>query len=484
MQASNRHAFVGYPAAVLYRQPGKKGPVQQLLWGDWLRILKKRRDGWWFVHCRGCDGWIKEELVQPHRLLELVFVDVGQGDGCLIVTPNDEHLLVDCGAGGNMHRFLRWRYGGFRARRSFQAVVLTHPDEDHYGGLGRLLNEPSLHFDCVYHNGIIERHPRQSLGQRVTVDGKTYLSSVVRSEDDLKAFLADKRRWNRKRFAALLQEVMESDRVGGCRMLCQLDRYLPGYSAENDLSIEVLGPWLEPAGLRWLGRIGSSKNGHSIVLRLRYGGIRILLGGDLNADAENLLLSHYTGMDSMPKSVEGRRRLIEAARPIFEADVAKACHHGSTDFSELFLRATNPIATVVSSGDNERHSHPQADALGAIGRYGRGLRPLIFSTELARSAKNAIKHPHVLKWKLDKAYRDMQAAKTAAARKRAARRRDRLLEKIGRSIAVFGAINLRSDGRRVILAQKREQPRAKGQKWDIYKLEPDAQGDLQYVPRR
>jgi hypothetical protein len=164
--------------------------------------------------------------------------------------------------------------------------------------------------------------------------------------------------------------------------------------------------------------------------------------------------------------------------------VAKACHHGSTDFSELFLRATNPIATVVSSGDNERHSHPQADALGAIGRYGRGLRPLIFSTELARSAKNAIKHPHVLKWKLDKAYRDMQAAKTAAARKRAARRRDRLLEKIGRSIAVFGAINLRSDGRRVILAQKREQPRAKGQKWDIYKLEPDAQGDLQYVPRR
>ena len=187
MPSSGQHAFAGYPAAVLYQQPGKKGPVQQLLWGDWLRILKKRRDGWWFVHSRGCDGWIQSKLVQPDRLLEIVFVDVGQGDGCLVVTPDDEHLLIDCGAGGNMHRFLRWRYGGFRKRRRFQAAVITHPDEDHYGGFNRLLDEPNCRFDCVYHNGIIERRAKQSLGPRVSVDGKTYLSSVVRSRDDLRS---------------------------------------------------------------------------------------------------------------------------------------------------------------------------------------------------------------------------------------------------------------------------------------------------------
>src|SRR5215207_5961693 len=72
-------------------------------------------------------------------------------------------------------------------------------------------------------------------------------------------------------------------------------------------------------------------------------------------------------------------------RETFEADVAKACHHGSADFTDLFLRAVNPTAAIVSSGDNESYAHPRPDALGAFGKCGRGSRPLIFSTELARS---------------------------------------------------------------------------------------------------
>ena len=43
------------------------------------------------------------------------------------------------------------------------------------------------------------------------------------------------------------------------------------------------------------------------------------------------------------------------------------------------------MATVISSGDNESFSHPRADAIGCAGRYSRGVKPLIFSTELARS---------------------------------------------------------------------------------------------------
>jgi hypothetical protein len=58
--------------------------------------------------------------------------------------------------------------------------------------------------------------------------------------------------------------------------------------------------------------------------------------------------------------------------------------------------------TVLSSGDNEPYSHPRPDALGALGKHGRGLRPLIFSTELARSAKENIKHPYQLRAKIKK----------------------------------------------------------------------------------
>ena len=46
---------------------------------------------------------------------------------------------------------------------------------------------------------------------------------------------------------------------------------------------------------------------------------------------------------------------------------------------------------VCSSDDNDRifgreipdHGHPRANFLGAIGRYSRGEKPLLFSTEIA-----------------------------------------------------------------------------------------------------
>jgi hypothetical protein len=43
-----------------------------------------------------------------------VFVDIGQGDGCLMITPDDKLFVIDAGAGDNMLRFLRWRFNRFR----------------------------------------------------------------------------------------------------------------------------------------------------------------------------------------------------------------------------------------------------------------------------------------------------------------------------------------------------------------------------------
>jgi hypothetical protein len=66
-------------------------------------------------------------------------------------------------------------------------------------------------------------------------------------------------------------------------------------------------------------------------------------------------------------------------------DIAKSCHHGSSDFTVEFMSLVSPWASVISSGDNESFSHPRADAIGCAGKYARGARPLVFSTELARS---------------------------------------------------------------------------------------------------
>lgn len=57
--------------------------------------------------------------------------------------------------------------------------------------------------------------------------------------------------------------------------------------------------------------------------------------------------------------------------------MAKACHHGSGDFRDDFLAGINALVTIISSGDNESYAHPRPDTLGAMGKAGRGTRPLI-----------------------------------------------------------------------------------------------------------
>jgi hypothetical protein len=51
---------------------------------------------------------------------------------------------------------------------------------------------------------------------------------------------------------------------------------------------------------------------------------------------------------------------------------------------------------------------------------------------------------------------------------------------LDRSIATYGAINLRTDGTKVVLAYKLEE-RSKTEEWDIYTLEPQGNnGPLVY----
>jgi hypothetical protein len=178
--------------------------------------------------------------------------------------------------------------------------------------------------------------------------------------------------------------------------------------------IEVLGPVVDDLNtggpcFKKFGDTGKTINGHSLVLKITFGDKTILFGGDLNSASEDHLMQSYNGNNP------------------FEVDVAKSCHHGSADFREGFMALINPYATVISSGDNESHAHPRAEALGCAGRYTRGPRPLVFSTELARSTN------------LEK-------------------------QKI-----VYGMINLRTDGNKILMAQMKESSQ-KADMWDSYHL--------------
>ena len=104
--------------------------------------------------------------------------------------------------------------------------------------------------------------------------------------------------------------------------------------------------------------------------------------------------------------------------------------------------------------------------LGAFGKYGRGVRPLIFSTELARSTSEFTVIPDIVE-KFMKAKQAFEDAKTPEEKAKA----KMALEKRHQSnVAVYGMITVRSDGNKTIIAQKLERPGGKGEKWDIYEL--------------
>jgi beta-lactamase superfamily II metal-dependent hydrolase len=493
--ATRRYAT--YPTATLYElgnTPDQEPPQglkarKQLLWGDELKVVRASRDGRYLeVLVRNVRGWIAAEQTQESRLLEVVFVDIGQGDGALVVTPDNKRYLIDAGKGDNMLRFLRWRFG-FKYMTTFDAAVLSHSDSDHYGGFGELFEEANLHIDRLYTNGLMERAADKTnltLGTPVGSGGRQFITDLVTDLDAFRRFCDTGANLAGKRYPTMLAEALEKGKFDDLRMLDAGDGYLPGHEEGQPVTIKVLGPFPDQVegkkALRWFGDAGKTKNGHSVVLQLVYGKVRIFLGGDLNIESSRHLLAAHTGLDGAAADAAGEQALVDAARAVFESDVAKACHHGSADTLLSLVRAIHPVATVISSGDDEPYAHPRADALGAIAKASRGDRPLLLSTELARSSKEAVKHPQALRAQLKHLAAMIVEAATPEERDRAQARFEAAVARLDRSVAVYGAINLRTDGEKVVLAYKLE--RSKPEKgWDIYRLEPDEEGKLAYASK-
>ena len=157
-----------------------------------------------------------------------------------------------------------------------------------------------------------------------------------------------------------------------------------------------------------------------------------------------------------------------------KVDIAKACHHGSNHFDYRFVESINAAGTVISSGDDESYSHPRPDAIGTFGKCGYGEKPLVFSTELARSNKEITKNVLVtLSEKIGKVKnlrKESKAEKDNALKEKIDKKIKKLDKEINSFLTRYGMITLRTDGSKMILAQKYERPSTHG-KWDIHQLE-------------
>ena len=228
--------------------------------------------------------------------LEVRVVDVGQGDGILIRSPSGVIALVDAGHGSGGLKIsdeLR-RMGASR----IDYAILSHAHIDHMGGLLRLLKKIDV---------------GEVVDSAFPHTGKTYLRFLKLVEDRNVKYTVARR-------------GMEISLGGGARLT-------------------LLAPE-EPL----LRGTRSDPNANSIVARLDYGEICMVLTGDAELPTED--------------------RVLDSKQPI-RCAVLKVAHHGSAhSSSERWLDAVHPEIAVISAGQRNRYGHPASETISRLAAAG------------------------------------------------------------------------------------------------------------------
>ena len=101
-----RVAYADRPETKVYRAETGSSTVNKILLGTWVGVVEDNGGDRVRVVTAGPDGWIERDELRDDSGLKIFFVDVGQGDGVLVETPN-RRLLVDGGPNTNLRRYLR-----------------------------------------------------------------------------------------------------------------------------------------------------------------------------------------------------------------------------------------------------------------------------------------------------------------------------------------------------------------------------------------
>lgn len=380
---------------------------------------------------RGRQGKIAANSpLSSKRSMECYFLDIGQGDASFIVTPNNKKILVDGGLKDRALGFLIWKY---RLDKPNTKVVidhlfLSHADKDHVVGLIPLLEHPRIQVKNIYHNGIGLYEDGHNTELGTTAHNK--LITIHDSIQDLNG--AQLKAGFKKWIDAVKTSKANYKRLDASK------GFLP--VGDTSIQLEILGPILEPDNtLQWFGGKSHTINGHSLIFRIDYKHVRTFFSGDLNVEGSEHLLA-----------IPGNNLKVNA-------QIFKAPHHGSHEFSQELLHQVNPMVTIVSSGETPDHGHPRAVFLGGLGLAGRGRMPLIFSTELSALFVDAGDTEAEAHSNSEITTMDGLDFSSSAANAEARQRFKKILP---------GIINVRTDGEK-IFAFRRVQM---GYQWESYAL--------------
>ena len=236
----------------------------EALWGDYIELVSNTKvNGRYKVNVRWAKNvYIKADDIGDEPLLELYFIDVGQGDGVLIVTPERKHILIDGGYkrskqphGKSAADFVDWKFKKEYKQNTIEldAMISSHCDADHYGGLWDLLSkEESARRELdttkttvksFYHAGISWwKNDKKSrfLGDETggvmhdLLTGKTSIKNGLKQNADLKL---------QGEWADFLKCIVSSD-AEVKRLAYNPDKsfkYIEGFEDDKDTTIKILG---------------------------------------------------------------------------------------------------------------------------------------------------------------------------------------------------------------------------------------------------
>ena len=285
----------------------------------WRRPALRLRLALASVACLGGAVWAHALSGEARPHLDVVFLDVGQGDATLMALPNGRHVLVDAGLRSPYvdegERTVLPHLDRFGVER-VDALVLTHADADHIGGAQSVLLGVPVGRLVVNGRG-----------------GETDLwDAVMRTADSL---------------GVPVQTVGAGDTL----------------ALDPAVRLRVLGPTPPRPGDGAVsaGQRPASANEASLVLRVEHGRTRWLLTGDAERGGEADLVARYG--------------------PLLASDVVKVGHHGSRTSSTpaLVAGAGRPAFAVVSVAQRNRYGLPDEEPLARWERA--GAQTLLTSAE-------------------------------------------------------------------------------------------------------
>lgn len=245
----------------------------------------------------------------PSNNLELVFLDVSQGDGIFLETSNGSRYLFD-GGSADVKEVGKYRIIPFlksKGIKKLDYVFISHFDKDHINGIIELMDTTNLQIKTLV----------------LPYSYKNYSNDSKISEDKL--------------FVECIRLATEKD----IKILYMKE----GDFIKND---EILIRCLHPVENIFY----SSKNENSMVLDICHKEFNVLLTGDVEGKGEKLLYETLYNEKS-------------------RYDVLKVAHHGSNSSSpKELLSLIKPKISLISCGKNNSYGHPHVELLERLDDIG------------------------------------------------------------------------------------------------------------------